>query len=236
MEVCAVLNSAHDSYGEIDERLHEFVVEQIRAGVDQMTLTNRLEGAGLSYDQAYEVVRTLYPVIIQQVTRAEAPTLPNVLQGILGGLLAAIASGIAWAAIVVNFEYELGIAAWGIGFLAGWAVAFFSRGKKGSTLQVIAVLSSLIGIALGKYLTFYYYLREAFREEFGQVMASDIPVFSRMVFELLIENASVLFSSFDVLWVALAVGTAWRILKEQGAKHHNDSRLSGETGGKGAVT
>lgn len=70
---------------------------------------------------------------------------------------------------------------------------------------------------------------------FGQEIAAEITVFSSLVFELLSENVSLLFTSFDVLWVALAVGTAWRILKGKGAQQHLNSPVSTKSGDKGAA-
>lgn len=226
--------TAHGSPDGIDKQLYEFVVEQVRIGVDRVTLIERLEAAGLSYTQAYEVVDMLYPKIAQEVAREQAPALQNILQAIIGGVLAAGISGAAWAAIAVIMELEVGFAAWGIGFLAGWAVALFSRGKKGLSLQVIAVVSSLAGIALGKYITFYYYLMEAIGQDFGLDIAVEIPMFSKLVFDTLLENLSLLFSTFDILWVSLAVGTAWRFLQEQKVQRRIESPVPAGSGGEGA--
>jgi hypothetical protein len=68
--------------------------------------------------------------------------------------------------------------AWGIGLLSGFAVMFAARGKKGLPLQVIAVLSSIAGIVIGKYGTFFYWVRESIREEYGAEAAADLSVFS----------------------------------------------------------
>ena len=53
-------------------------------------------------------------------------------------------------------DYEVGFVAWGIGFVAGSAVVLATRGAKGPRLQVIAVVSALLGILLGKYLSFAF--------------------------------------------------------------------------------
>ena len=69
---------------------------------------------------------------------------------------------VAWGLIVKWSEYEIGIVAWGIGFLAGAAVVAATRGGKGPVLQVVAVVSALLGILLGKYLGYAFAVMAAF--------------------------------------------------------------------------
>ncbi len=126
----------------------------------------------------------------------------SLLPAIAAGLVAALVGGIAWGLIVKISDYEIGVAAWGIGFLAGTAVMFASRGGKGQRLQVIAVVAALLGILLGKYLSF------AFAQ---QSVADNIGLVSGDMFTLFRENLDVVFGLFDLLWVGFAVFTAWRI-------------------------
>ena len=72
----------------------------------------------------------------------------------LGALLAAIIGGVIWAAFGVISDYELGIIAWAIGGLAGYAVVLFSNRQTTQIHQVMAVIASLIGIVLGTFLLF----------------------------------------------------------------------------------
>ena len=84
----------------------------------------------------------------------------SLLPAIAAGLVAALVGGIVWGLIVKISDYEVGFVAWGIGFLAGSAVVFATRGAKGRPLQVIAVVSALLGILLGKYLSFAFSVQE----------------------------------------------------------------------------
>ena len=68
--------------------------------------------------------------------------------------------GVVWGLIVKFSDYEVGIVAWGIGFIAGTAVVFATRGGKGPHLQVIAVVSALLGILLGKYLSYAFVVQD----------------------------------------------------------------------------
>lgn len=199
------------------EELFNFIVEQVKAEVDKETIVAQLEEAGTPHERAVEVVNAIYHEVIR-LAQEEEPTSGDVLRAATGGVLAAIIAGIAWAMIVVYAGYELGFAAWGIGFVAGWAVVFLGRGKRGTSLQITAALSSVAGIVLGKYFTFYHYFKEAIREDFGQEIAAQVSLFSGVVVEIVLENVSDLFTEYDVLWVLLAVSTAWRIPRGLGIK------------------
>ena len=121
-------------------------------------------------------------------------------------LVAAIAGGVAWALIVKWTGYEIGIAAWGIGFLTGTAVVFATRGGKGGVLQAIAIVSALLGILLGKYLGYAFDIQEQ-ADEAG----IDIGLFSSEMRTFFREDVDQVFGLFDLLWAGFAVYTAWRV-------------------------
>jgi hypothetical protein len=104
--------------------------------------------------------------------------------------------------------------------LCGTVVVLFSRGKRGRPLQIIAVLSSVLGILIGKYVAFSHYLKEAIGNEYGQDAASEITIFSSKAVEFFGENLRSLVGGFDILWIVFAVLTAWRIPKGFGNKLH----------------
>ena len=130
----------------------------------------------------------------------------SLLPAVAAGLVAAIVGGIAWGVIVKLSDYEVGIVAWGIGFIAGTAVVLATRGAKGPRLQVIAVACALIGILLGKYLSYALIVQED-AESFGQ----SIGLFSGDMFSFFRDDLDAVFGLFDLLWTGLAVFTAWRI-------------------------
>lgn len=129
--------------------------------------------------------------------------------GIAGGLIAALVGGFLWGLIVILSEYEIGIAAWGIGFLAGFAVVLFAGGAKGAPLQAVAVSSSLLGIALGKYVSYAYFFKQAVSDRFDV----DISYFDSEIFRAFRENLGDVFGGFDLIWAGLAVVTAWQLTR-----------------------
>jgi hypothetical protein len=130
----------------------------------------------------------------------------SVLPALGAGLVAAIVGGVVWGLIVKFSDYEVGIVAWGIGLIAGTAVVFATRGAKGSRLQVIAVVSALVGILLGKYLSYAFVIQEQ-----ADDAGVSLGLFSSDMFRFFREDLDSVFGLFDLLWVGLAVVTAWRV-------------------------
>ena len=128
------------------------------------------------------------------------------LTAALAGLAAAIVGGVIWALIVRWSDYEIGFVAWGIGFIVGTAVVFGAQQVRGVPLQVIAVVLALLGIVVGKYLAFVW----VGQDELGD-SGFELPVLSKDTFDLFWDLRNDIWSFWDLLWVGLAVVTAFRI-------------------------
>ncbi|HEY2491895.1 MAG TPA: hypothetical protein VGI33_03070 [Paenibacillus sp.] len=124
----------------------------------------------------------------------------KVVLPVLGALLAAIIGGAIWATIAVVTEYELGLVAWAIGGLTGYAVVIFASRNTSSIHQIIAVIASLIGILLGKFFMFSYILNDGFDG-----------MFSSYYFQFFQENFTDLFAGMDIVFIVLAVVTSWQL-------------------------
>jgi hypothetical protein len=162
------------------------------------------------------------PGKIAQPTSAYISKVPEsgqlaILPALLGGGLAAAIGGGAWGLIVILTGYVIGYMAWGIGLLSGFAVVLFSRGQRGIPLQVIAVIASVMGIVVGKYTTFFHFVRKAVAKEHGDAIAANVSFMSEKTVQVFAQNIGSMLSGFDILWVLLAVVTAWRIPKAIGS-------------------
>jgi hypothetical protein len=124
----------------------------------------------------------------------------------LAGLAAAVVAGVVWGLIVKWTDYEIGIAAWGVGLLAGWGVHLAAGRRIRPELAVVAVVAALLGIFLGKYLSFVFVVRDE-----GSKLGIDVPVFSSRTWHLFWDSKSDVFGFFDIIWVGLAVVTAARV-------------------------
>jgi hypothetical protein len=192
-----------------------FVAEQMKAGADEEAIVAMLQERGLERGEAQQFVGSVYPELMR-AAEAEQYSSEALLPGLAGGLVAAIVGGIVWGLIVIVTDYEVGFVAWGIGFLAGFLVVRFAGGRKGVPLQGIAIVSSLVGIVLGKYIAYVYLSKEAIREAFGDEAADSISYFDTDVMSAFREDFSNVFSGYDLLWAGLAIFTAWRMTRPSG--------------------
>jgi hypothetical protein len=137
----------------------------------------------------------------------------TLVKAVLAAVMAAVVGGVIWGLIVKWSDYEVGFVAWGIGFVAGMAVLLATGGRRGLPLQVIAIVAALFGILIGKYLSYAWVLQEVVEEQLGG--AIEVPIFSRDTVDSFREDLSSVFSWIDLLWVGLAVVTAWRVLSPE---------------------
>ena len=75
----------------------------------------------------------------------------------------------------------------------------------------ICALSAVFGIVVGKYLSFVHILEKGVGEQAGEWAASEVSWFSKDVVGLFINNFTIVLSGWDILLVALAVTSAWRM-------------------------
>lgn len=137
---------------------------------------------------------------------------------LLGGLIAAFIGGAIWGGITIWTGYEIGYVAWGVGLLCGFGVVMMSKGQRGMPLQIVAVISGLLGILIGKYMIVHNIVTTVVAEDQGAAAAEAISLFSLDMVSFFAANIGSVASGFDLLWVALAVFTAWSIPKASGLK------------------
>ena len=146
----------------------------------------------------------------------EPPPSESLLLAVAAGLVAAVVGGVVWGLIVKWSEYEIGIVAWGIGFLVGAAIVAATRGRKGPALQAVAVVCALAGILLGKYLGYAFAVQEQV-EELSAALGIEVGIFSAEMRSGFREDLDSVFGLFDLLWIGLALYTAWRALQPDAA-------------------
>lgn len=191
------------------DQMLQFARDQLQMGEDSSRIVQQLVDRGVDQKQALRVVEAAS----NQVVQAPGAIQPggSLVPAVLGGLLGAVLGGGIWALVVVATEYEIGFMAWGIGALCGFAVLLFARGRRGKPLQVIAVVSSLLGIFIGKYGAFYYVFKNAIASEWGEKAAEEMSLFSPEMLDFFVSNLDSMVTVHDLLWVVLAVVTAWSI-------------------------
>lgn len=196
------------------KEVFNFIVGEIKQGKSKKEITEKLIEIGINRSNAIKIVETTYDEVQLAVER-EKFTTESIIPSLFGGFMAAIIGGIVWGLIVKFTGYEVGYMALGIGALSGVAVLLFAKGKRGIPLQVIAVLSSIFGIIVGKYFYFYYILKEVLLDEYGLEILS---IFSSEVMNFFIESIGEMADPFDILWLILAIAAAWTIPRNSGIK------------------
>jgi hypothetical protein len=128
---------------------------------------------------------------------------------LLGGAVGALLGAGVWTAISVFTNFEVGYVAVLVGFLAGRGVKLGAGSVAGSAagkgLQVAAAGFALFGLVAAKYFTFAHFFAQSLAEDgvqAGPFHPEILAVFPHALPEML--------SLFDLLWVALAMTTAWK--------------------------
>lgn len=191
----------------------EFVTPTLQAGVDKPTIAQRLEDMGIHKTKAPRLIGQIIGQV-KACTKGEQVTLGSLILVLVGGLLASLEGGLLWAGLIIVTGYEFGYVAWGLGILSGYSIVLLANGNKGIPFQVISVTFSILGIFIGKYISYYYqYLKNAMIGEHGDNFGSSLSMFSGEAFQYFIENIGLRLNGFDLIWVILAVITAWSIPK-----------------------
>ena len=131
----------------------------------------------------------------------------SLLPAVAAGLVAAIVGGVVWGLIVKITDYEVGIVAWGIGFVAGTAVVFATRGGKGP-----APAGDRRRLRARRHPARQVPQLRVRRPGAGERSWDSASGSSPSdMFRFFRENLDDVFGLFDLLWVGLAVFTAWRV-------------------------
>ncbi len=199
-----------------------FVLREMKKGTDDISITQKLIEMGMDQSKASQFVQQVHSEAMK-AAEEERITAASYAPALVGAVLASLIGGAIWGLIAIVTNHEIGYLAWGMGWLAGFAVVKLSRGKKGVPFQIIAVLSSLLGITLGKYITFVHFLKAEVLKEYGADAASQVTLLSLRIFSVFLDNITSMLNGYDALWVVLAIVTAWRIPRGMGIKKQADS-------------
>ncbi len=199
----------------------DFALRHIKSGVTKEGLIAQFEQRGNDINRAREMAYIFYDQVIKRARDERFE--PSCLgPAIVGGVLAAIISGIVWGLVIILTQHEIGYLAIGVGFLAGLGVVKFSKGKKGIPLQVVAVVASILGIIVGKYTAaVHFLLNEYVPGYWTRIKPLEMikPYFSieliRAFFTDVLPN---MLSFYDILWVVLAIATAIKVPQSLGVK------------------
>lgn len=189
--------------------MRDFVARQLESGMDNETIVHELSKSGIQDNAARDLVDSVNRDAMAGALHPDADT-PSILPALVGGLVAAILGGCIWYGLVALTNYEFGIVAWGLGAAVGFAVVVCSKGERGSTQQTVAISLSIVGVLIGKYLI-YCHLVRLWAEQLGSRTVANVSILSVGTVSDFLTNMGEVLGPFDLLWVGLAVYSAWKI-------------------------
>src|SRR2546426_382091 len=95
-------------------------------------------------------IRSAGPLSADSAPSSASVAAPSWHLAVIAGCAAMLIGAIAWAAITVATEHQIGWIALGVGALVGWVVSF---GKGGRVFGLLGALLALMGCVLGNFLS-----------------------------------------------------------------------------------
>lgn len=149
------------------------------------------------------------PALAGMLREASGPPVGRV---VLAAGLAAVLGASAWAAMVAVTDHSIGIAAVGLGLLAGRLVAWFTGGERGVLPAAAAAAAVIVALVAGKYAAFAYVIHRDAEHRFGALGGRYYGYLSGHTWDLFHSHLSTEFSAFYILWVGLGIAAAWRMV------------------------
>lgn len=147
-----------------------------------------------------------------EIARAEAtPVSPSLALAAMAGLLTAGLGGWLWTEVAVAADREFRIISLVIASGCSGAIIYCSLGGRGTRFQWLACAATLVGILIGKS-GVAWHLTRLTRETEGT--ASDVVSWASLpglLAEAFARHLPQTFGVSDLLWILLALITAWKI-------------------------
>lgn len=201
--------------GSLDPAIVNLVYDRIRHGDSPAQVAARLQGHGMSPEDARVAMKALAEEYVRLSEEERIDGFGAIAAGLVAGLMGAAIGAAGWGYITTATGREIGYAAWAIGLLTGFSVLLGSGGKRGLALQMVSALTAALGVAAGKYFCLHHYLVIAVSKQQGAKIAAALDPFSSKVAEMILARLKAGFTHFDAIWIVLAVITAWSIPKRR---------------------
>jgi hypothetical protein len=136
---------------------------------------------------------------------------PPVGRAVAAAVVAALAGAAAWALMVIVTDHSFGVAAAGLGVLAGELVLRFTGGWRGAFPVAISAVAVVAALVVGKYAAFAYLVHRDAEQRYGAVGARYFGYTSGHTWDAFHAGLGSEFGPLYLLWVGLGVLVAWRI-------------------------
>jgi len=139
---------------------------------------------------------------------SQAPGGIGVLVAGVAGLAGALVGAAVWSGVAIATDLEVGYVAVLVGFLAGLGVKLGAGKQRGRLLQYLAAALAVVGLLAAKYMLFAYALVKVGRER-----GLSIGYLDGRILSFFPEALGQMLGAFDVLFLFLALGAAYRVPK-----------------------
>jgi hypothetical protein len=145
---------------------------------------------------------------VEREVAAQKPTAATFVPAAGLGLVGALAGALVWSAIGIATNLAVGYVAVLVGYLSGMGVKIGARTARGQPLQILAAGLAVVGLVAAKYMQVAYYLvAEAAKN------GVTVTYFDPRILSIFGGVFTKTLSPFDLLWLVLAVGAAYRVPK-----------------------
>ena len=193
------------------EELQAYAIDRLEEGARSSDVVAELVDGRLPTDEAKRLVAR----VLEGMARAQDEqrgTPRSLIGGLLGGIIAAVIAGVAWGAVVFRIEREVGYMALACGLLTAGGVYVCSGRRRGLPFQAAGAVTAVLGVFVGKYVTFYMRYREGLTEQAGPGEPVFVSAWSGDIVGEFLARLTGSLDFMDLLWVALAVvAAAWAL-------------------------
>lgn len=137
----------------------------------------------------------------------------TLLPAITGGVLSAVFGAAIWGFCAILTGHELVSLSCIVGGLSGIGVILFSKSKRVIPLQVISVLSSILGILIVKYTFSYYTFIISYNKEGEIEFINNVSIFDASFMRYFVKGIVGTLFSYDIIIIIFALFIAWIIPK-----------------------
>lgn len=127
----------------------------------------------------------------------------NFVGGLIGGLVAAAIGAVAWAAITVTTQFQIGWMAVGVGVVVGFAVRKFGNGAE-SRYRILGGALALVGCVAGNLLSAIAFVAQSQSIPFFAALA-------RLPMAALPELYAATFDVMDLLFYGIAIYEGYKL-------------------------
>jgi MFS family permease len=179
------------------------IATQIRRRKSKSSIVSGLVDAGMDPLKAKKLVEDVLREMYEK-TEGERTNWGALGVAVPAGFLASAIGGAIWGAMILLLGLEAEYMTLVVGLLTGLAVVFFS-GQRGLPYQIVSALLSLVGMAIGHYVSFYVLVKAAVNEVYNPVVADQVRYLNLDFMRFFMDSLPGILDRYDVVWLGLGM-------------------------------